>query len=282
VRSLLTALALAALARGASAEGWEVALTAGKVIPFYNQTFSYDPGPLTLPISGANVEQSGAFVLDAQGALALNLAISRALGSHAAIEARLDTADVSVQTTGARYRVTVRLPAPLPPLSSDVDLGTGTVDLERLRPLSLNLAFRAGTRTRFSASAGVSWLPAFRFTVDQTIGLGLPVFNGTRLALDVGRAGVRAEALPSEEGQGRFGGNVGVSVSIPVAKHLAVVAEGRAFRFQKQTLHWGAGATSGPLSAIEQDLVDQIESRLPDVAFNPAFFHASAGLALRF
>src|SRR5205085_1135939 len=95
VRPLLTALALAALARGAGAEGWEITLSAGKVFPFYNQTFEYDPGGLTSPIPGATLEQRGAFVLDASGALALNLAIARAVGRHGALEARLDTADVS-------------------------------------------------------------------------------------------------------------------------------------------------------------------------------------------
>ena len=128
----------------------------------------------------------------------------------------------------------------------------------------------------------MSWLPAFRFTVDQTVGVGLPVLDGTRLSLGVGRAGVRAEALPSERGQGRLGANAGLSIRVPIARRAAVVAEGQAFRFQKQTLSWGAARTSGPLSAVEEDLVGQITSRLPPVVFNPAFFHASIGLALRF
>jgi hypothetical protein len=252
------------------------------VFPFYDQTFDYDPGPLTSPVAGATLEQRGVFVLDAQGALALNLALRRSLGAHVGIEARLDTADVSVHVTGARYRITARLPAPLPPLASDVDLGTGTVDLERLRPLSLGLVLGTGGRTRLSVSAGVSWLPAFRFTVDQTIGVGVPFLDGTRLGLDIGRAGLRAEALPTEQGQGRLGANAGLDLRFPVGPRLAIVVEGRAFRFQKQTLQWGTAETSGPLSAIQQDLVRQIQARLPPVAFNPAFFHGSAGLALRF
>ena len=36
------------------------------------------------------------------------------------------------------------------------------------------------------------------------------------------------------------------------------------------------------LPAIPEDLVNQIESRLEPVVFNPAFFHTSLGLALRF
>ena len=63
---------------------------------------------------------------------------------------------------------------------------------------------------------------------------------------------------------------------------MVFVAEGRYFRFQKQTLQWGRAETAGVLPAIPEDLVRQIESRLEPVVFNPAFFHASLGLALRF
>ena len=132
MRLLLATCLLAGLARGAAAEGWELTVTAGKVFPLYNQTFEYDPGTLAPPIPGATLEQRGVFTLDARGALALNLALARDLAPHVAIEGRLDTADVTVDTIGARYRLRVNLPAPLPPLSTDVDLGTGNVDLEAL------------------------------------------------------------------------------------------------------------------------------------------------------
>jgi len=282
VRMTVLALALATCARAAAAEGWEVTLSAGKVFPFYNQAFAYDPGPLQSPIAGVTLEQRGVFTLDARGGLALNLAVARALGPHAAIEARLDTADVSVDTIGARYHLRASLPAPLPPLSTDVDLGTGTVDLERLRPLSLNLRLGAGSRPRAALSAGVSWLPALRFTVNQGIGIGLPSLSGTRLALDVATVSLRAEALPSERGQGRFGGNGALSIGVPLGRRATLVLDGRYFRFQKQTLHWGRAQTSGALPAVQESLVRQVESRLEPVVFNPTFFHTSLGLALGF
>src|SRR5204862_7459190 len=125
-RAVVAVVALAAAAPAASADGWEVAASAGKVFPFYNQMFDYDPGPLAPPIPGATLEQRGVFTLDARGGLALNLAVARALGRHVALEARLDTADVNVATIGARYHLRASLPAPLPTLSTDVDLGTGT------------------------------------------------------------------------------------------------------------------------------------------------------------
>jgi hypothetical protein len=280
MRLLFATCLLAGLARGAAAEGWQLTVSAGKVFPLYNQMFEYDPGTLAAPIPGATLEQQGVFTLDARGALALNLALARDLGRHAAVEARLDTADVSVDTIGARYRLRVNLPAPLPPLSTDVDLGTGDVDLKRLRPLSLNLKLQTGDRVRLAASGGASWLPELEFVVNQTIGANLSGL-GRNLSVDVAQVALRAQALPSESGQGRWGGNAGLAVEVRAGRAV-FVAEGRYFRFQKQTLQWGRPETTGVLPAISEDVVRQIVSRLEPVVFNPAFFHASVGLALRF
>jgi len=282
MRLLLATCLLAGFARGAAAEGWELTASAGKVFPFYDQTFEYDPGALASPIPGATLEQRGVFRLDARGGLALNLALARDLGRHAALEARLDTADVSVNTIGARYHLRANLPAPLPPLSTDVDLGTGTVDLERLRPLSLDLKLQGGRRARVAVSAGASWLPGFRLVVSQAIGIGLPGLTGSRLALDVAQVGLTAEALPSERGQGRFGGNAALSIGVPLGGRVTLVLDGRYFRFQKQTLQWGRAQTSSALPAVQESLVRQVESRLEPVVFNPTFFHTSLGLALGF
>lgn len=281
VRGLIHAAALVVGCgvRGAGAEGWELAVSAGKVFPFYDQAFAYDPGLLAPPFPGVTLEQRGVFTLDAQGGLALNLALARDLGRHVALEGRLDTADVRVTTIGARYRLRATLPAPLPPLSTDVDLGTGTADLERLRPLSLNLKLQGGRRARLAVSGGLSWLPSFRFTVDQAVGVALP---GGRTGFDVARVGLTAEALPSEQGQGRLGGNAGLSIGVPLGRHVALAIEGRYFRFQKQTLQWGRAETSGALPAIPESLLRQLESKLEPVVFSPTFFHTSLGLAFRF
>jgi len=280
MRLFLATCIFAVFARDAAADGWELTVTAGKVFPLYNQTFEYDPGTLAPPIPGATLEQRGVFTLDARGALALNFALARDLGRHVAVEARLDTADVSVDTIGARYRLRVNLPAPLPPLSTDVDLGTGTVDLDRLRPISLNLKLQTGDHVRVSVSGGASWLPEFQFVVNQAIGANLSGL-GRNISLDVARVALQAQALPSASGQGRWGGNAGLALGVRAGRAV-FVAEGRYFRFQKQTLQWGQVETTGVLPAIPADLVRQIESRLEPVVFNPAFFHGSLGVALRF
>ena len=67
---------------------------------------------------------------------------------------------------------------------------------------------------------------------------------------------------------------------IPIGKSVAFQAEGRAFRFSKQTLTWGPG--DGPLSPIEEALVKAAQERLDPVEFSPTFFQVTAGLALRF
>ena len=99
------------------------------------------------------------------------------------------------------------------------------------------------SRPRLAVSAGISWLPAFRLLVNQAIGIGLPGLTGSRLALDVAQVGLTAEALPSERGQGRFGGNAALSIGVPLGRRATLVLDGRYFRFQKQTLHWGRAQT---------------------------------------
>jgi len=253
------------------------------VVPFYDQTFHYAPGPLAVPAVGATLDETGVFTLRARGGLALDVALARDLGRHALVAARLDTADVSVNTTGAQYTLRVALPAPLPPLSTTVDLGTGTVDLERLKAWSLDVGVHTGGRVRVALSAGPSWLPAFRFAASEGVGVGLPTAGAGRATLDVGHVVLSAEAQPQQSGQGRFGGNAGLSIDYALGGRAAFRADARYFRFQEQTLVWGhAAVTSGPLSAVEEALVGQIETRLPPVVFNPSFIHASAGLVVRF
>ena len=233
-------------------------------------------------MAGATLKETGVFSLQARGGLALDVALARDLGRHALLEARLDTADVAVRTTGAQYTLSLDLPAPLPPLATTVDLGSGTVDLDRLKAWSLDVGAHTGGRVRVSVSAGPSWLPAFRFVASEGIGVGLGAAAAGRATLDVGRVVLSAEAQPRQSGQGRFGGNAGISIDYALGGRAALRADARYFRFQEQTLVWGRATTTGPLPAIEEALVAQIETRLPPVVFNPSFFHASAGLAVRF
>ena len=110
--NLLLALTLAPAA--ASAGELELSAHAGAVFPFYSETFEFDPGGLPGLPFGTTVEQVNPFRLDAHGGVALGLSASWQFSEWFGLEARLDTADVTVRMTGARYDIVTPLPGPRP------------------------------------------------------------------------------------------------------------------------------------------------------------------------
>jgi hypothetical protein len=271
------ALALGAcLVASAAGADWEVAVFGGPTFPFYEQSFAFDPGPLGGP-AGAVIGQEGVYRLEGRGGISLGATLAFHPHSALGLELRLDTADVDVRTGGVRYRVRVAVP-PLGSLVTDVAFTEGEGDLERLRPVSLNLRVRSPGATRVIASGGVSYLPAFRFAIRQPLEAGL---SGAPL-VEVAQILVPAEALPEQEGDGRWGVNGGVGLQRRIGAHLQIQADGRYFRFQRQTLYWGQPQGTGVLTPVQDELVRQITARLDPVRFNPTFFQATAGVALSF
>ena len=65
--ALVVVLATPALA---GAGELELAGYAGYTFPFYKQTFPYDSGPVDIPIPGVEIQQGGAFELEASGGVA--------------------------------------------------------------------------------------------------------------------------------------------------------------------------------------------------------------------
>jgi hypothetical protein len=265
------------LATPAAGADWEVAVHGGPTFPFYSQSFAFDPGPLGLP-GGAVIEQDGLYRLDGKGGLSLGGALSFHPHPVIGLELRLDTADVNVRTGGVSYRVRVALPPPLGTLDSTVALTEGEGDLERLRPVSLNLRLRSRGTTRWTASGGISYLPSFRFAIRQPIEASV----GDGPQFEVGRIGIPAEALPDQEGDGRWGVNGGIGIGQRVSARLRLQADGRYFRFQRQTLYWGEPTATGTLTPLQDQLVREITGRLDPVRFNPTFFQATVGVALSF
>lgn len=270
------ALLVLGLLLPAHARAGEVTLTvlAGKDFPFYDQTFVYDPGRVDVGLREVTVEPLQPFRLDAAGGLALSAALAAYVNDHLGVEARMDTADVTVDSVGARYRVRARIAAGLPVLETTADLGRGVVDLKRLRPLSLNLKLRTGGATSLGVSGGVSWLPEFTFALEQGLAVGG--------AVPVGTAGLRAAARPAGRDEGRLGANLGGEVARRVSPRVTLLAEFRYFAFQKQTLEWGDVETTGVLPLLEGALVDAIVGGLGPVRFNPTFFQAAVGVSVRF
>jgi hypothetical protein len=275
IATLLAALAVPALA-GAG----EIELTgyAGHTFPFYSQSFKYDPGPITVPIPGVSVEQGGSFELKASGGNAFAGGITFYATDGFGFEVRYDHADITVESQSSAYNVRVGLPAPLDPVVTALTFSEGTVDLGAANPFSLNLKLRTGGHVRFTVSGGASHLGDLEATVEQTIGLGVIVFNLDENNFQIGTLGFKATGVA---GTSSWGGNLGLGLQIPLGKHAALVLEGRGFYFPKRTLTWEP-ILDRPLTDIEQVLLDRVQERLPPVEFEPWWAQATAGLSIRF
>lgn len=259
-----------------AAADWQATVHAGPTFPFYDEVIEFDTGAVSGP-GGAEITPEGVYRLEGHGGVALGAALAFHPVDVFGIEARLDTADVRVRTGGASYHLRLSVP-PFGTVNGTLAFTEGEGDLERLTPVSLNLRVRSPGKTRVTASGGVSYLPSFRFAIRQPIGLGI----GSAPLLDVGEIVVPAEALPADEGDGRWGVNGGLGVEIPIGGRLHLVADGRYFWFQSQTLYWGEPQGTGALTSVQDELVRQITARLEPARFNPTFFQATAGIALSF
>jgi opacity protein-like surface antigen len=258
----------------------ELGLHGGRVAPFYQQTFHYGPGALPPLIQGADIRQEGVFTLDARGGTALGGSASLYLLPLLGLEARLDALDVEVNVTGARFDVQVDLPAPLPDIDTTLNPTAGTVTIDRLRPVSLNLKLKTPGPLAVTVSGGVSYLPTLSMTVDQPLALGVTGLSGGRL--QIATLALRAEARPATEGdRSPFGLNGGLGVRLALGSHLALNAEGRYFVFQKYRLTWSL-ASDRVLTPVEETLLRSVLPRLDAVEFNPQCFQATVGVALVF
>jgi hypothetical protein len=273
---LLTVLAAPALA-GAS----ELELTgyAGYTFPLYSQTFRYDPGPVSVPIAGVSVEQSGSFELKASGAPVFAGGMAFYVTEGFGFEVRYDHADLTVEAQAASYAVRVGLPAPLDPVLADLDLANGTIDLRAASPISFNLKLRTPGHVRLTISGGASRLGDLELEARQAVGLGVIAFDLEQNNIQVGTIGVRATSPAGTTST--WGGNLGLGLQIPIGERAALVIEGRGFYFPKRTVEWEP-VLDRPLSAIEQALLVRVQERLPPVEFEPWWVQATAGFAIRF
>jgi len=261
----------------ATAGSVEAAVHAGQVFPFYRQSFHFDPGPfLRATFPSIVVEPVEDLRLEGRGGLAVGGSLTWYAAGGLGLEARIDTADVRVSSLPAIVTVRLPLPAPLPSLSTDIRI-PAAADLERLRPVSLNLVARTGGSVRLRVSGGVSYLPALRFSVRSDIETATPLLANLPIAQLV----VRAEAQPGAGGESRLGFNAGAGLAWPLSGGLSLQVDARYFRFRRQTLAWTADP-GVPLTPIEQQLMRELLVTLGPVDFNPEFFQATAGLALRF
>jgi hypothetical protein len=280
VRFAAATLALAFLPRAATAGQFEIFGNIGVTFPFYSQTFVYDPGPVTLPIEGVTIRQEGTFSLDAQGGTAYGFGAGYYFASSVALEARVDVAGVDITTQGAQYHVSVALP-PFPPFTADLDLGTGTVDVDKLTPISFNLKLQTPGRFALGVSGGASYLPSFKLSARQTIALGVKALNAGAQQLEISTLPFAAVVQPQGEGQSRWGFNGGLLLRIPFNEKVALVGDGRYFWFSEQTVTW-TRADNRPLNPVEELLLAQVQQRLEPIRFRPQWFQVTGGLSITF
>ena len=277
--SLLTA-ACVCLPLACAAGEFEATAHVGSVFPFYSESLDFDPGALPGLPPGVTVDRLDVFHLDAHGGLALGGSVSYQFSPWLGVEGRVDTADVSVRITGARYNIRVDLPSPLPDLNNELVLGGGEADLHRIHPLSLNLRARTSGNIRFGGSAGITWLPSFTFVTEQQVSFQ-PV-SPLPLPPATGHVTLAAEALPQAEGEGRVGANVGLFGQVALGDHFVLTGDARYFHFPHQTLSWGVPEVESSLPVLGRTLVEAIADRLEPVDFSPSFFQVTAGVTLRF
>jgi len=274
--SLVVAALVPAVADGAELE---IAVYGGYTFPFYSQTFTYDPGPVEIPIPGVGVEQGGEFQLEAAGGLALAGGLTLYATDGFGLEVRLDSADLTVDTRSATYTVTAELPPPLDPVLSTLTLTRGTADLKALTPWSFNLKLRSGGGVRLSASGGLSRLGDLEFSIRQTVALGVSAVNLETGNLEI--ATLTLNGVSSVETKTSWGGNLGLGIQIPIGERGALLLEGRGFYFPSRTIEWEPEIDT-PLGPIEEQLLERVRERLDAIEFEPWWAQATVGVAIRF
>jgi hypothetical protein len=261
----------------AAAGGVELSGFTGYTFPFYSQTFSYGPGPISVPIEGVSITQNGAFELKTSGGLSLGGSLTLYPAETFGIELRLDSASVDLQPQNAVFDVKVTLPAPASPVQETITLEDGTGEISAPHPFSINLKLRSSGRTKLFASGGVSRMGDLNLAISQTVAIGVTVVNLQTSNLEIGTIGLRATGTPGHH----WGGNLGLGLQLPLGEHGGLVLEGRGFYFPKQTIEWEP-VIDTPLGPLESELLNRVLNSLAPVEFKPWWVQATIGVSYRF
>jgi len=273
-RTKLLTLALTLTTTTAAAQGVELTLLAGWTAPTFEQTVTFNPD-IDLPnIPGGTIRQQGVFELKAAGSFAFGGSLAYFFNEHIAIEGRIDTINFDIDTLGPRFEADVDLVGIF--ATAALDIAPGSINVERLYPLSLNLKARTGGAARFVASGGLSYLPKVQFTARQPVSLSISGFGiaPIELASVVLEAGALANSSDS-----RLGFNAGAGFEIDVAPNVAIVGDVRVHSFESQTFVWQR--SENPSSELDEILIEELEKQ-PPIDIELIYFQATGGVAFRF
>jgi hypothetical protein len=251
-------LSLFVPATQASAQGVDFTVFVGKAFPTYDER-------LTLrvpPIAGADFTTLESPVLRADGGAVFGGALAFELGIFA-IEGRVDSTQVGLEFTGARYELRATEP-PFSGFTVTLAATPGRFDADRVNLLSLNARFRTPGPIALVASGGLSYLPEIR--VGGSVPLRVQVPGIPQLAEDVA---LSLRATPGESGN-RFGVNAGAGLRL--GGRVGIMAEARVFYFKEYELRFEG----------DDDVLDELLEGLDPVRFTPVFVNVQAGLVFRF
>jgi hypothetical protein len=277
--TLLALVAVVLLPVLATAGSVEITGYAGYTFPFYSQTFTYDPGPVEIPIPGVSVDQNGTFELKGSGGAAFAGALTFYATQSFGFEIRLDSADFTIDAQSAGYTVRAGLPPPLEPVVTTLTLTNGTADVKALTAFSLNLKLQTPGHVKLFVSGGASHLGNIDASITQTVALGVVAVNLGTGNLEVATIGLKASS--TGQSQSAWGGNLGLGLRIPLGERGALVLEGRGFYFPKRTITWEPVVES-TLPAFQELLLERLLQKLEPVEFRPWWVQATIGVAYRF
>jgi hypothetical protein len=260
---IASVVALLATIRPAAAQGIDVTIFTGLAFPRYDERLTLRPPDPSIP--GVDVTTSGAPVLRADGGPVFGGALAFELGI-VGIEGRLDSTEVGIEFTGARYDLRGTA-FPFQGLTASIIASPGRFDADRIPLLSVNARIRTPGPVGLTASGGVSYLRDIRVSGTLPLTLQapdlpqLPDFN----------AGLTLLATPGQS-KHRFGVNGGAGLR--VGGRAALTAEVRVFYFREYELRFASD--EGP------ELLDDILAGAPPVRFKPVLLNAQVGLSFRF
>ena len=278
--SLVALLCLLVSAKVAAAADFEISGFGGYTFPFYSQTFTYGPGPISIDVANINITQSGSFELKASGAAAFGGALAFYPTHAIGIEVRLDSSDLKLKPQASTFDVDVTLPAPFEPIHSSLTLDQGTASLKPANSFSINLRVRTGGQTHLFASGGLSHLGNLEASIHQPVALGVTSVDLIHDKINVGTIDLQAQ-VPLDQQGSSWGGNFGLGFQIGLGQHGGVFVEGRGFVFPKRRTEW-SGVIESPLSPLEQQLLDRLLSSLPQAEVKPWWVQATIGISYRF